>query len=107
MSRATGDLFTGIHSVRAQEVAKQRDDRRQSRTIARVELGNDAQSVLDLIAAERDALPKKLWDVVSTKDTKESTEAKQNALKIYDSYLASLHNKVATILKKPLVIEEQ
>jgi len=107
MSRATGDLFTGIHSVRAQEVAKQRDDRRQSRTVARVELGNDAQSVIDLIAAERAGLPKKLWDLVTTADTKETVEAKKNALKLYDSYLAGLHNKVATILKKPLVIEEE
>lgn len=107
MSRTTGDLFTGIHSVRAQEVAKQRDDRRQSRTIARVELGNDAQSVLDLIKTERDALPKILWEMITPTDTKESMEAKKTAVKMYDTYLAGFHNKVATILKKPLVIEDK
>ena len=98
-SKDDSALYTGITSVSARRVSAKKEIATDKKIQSRNELVPKADLVLDIIDAERDAIPTKIWGLTSSESTEESVRAMLGALRLYNNYLDSLRNQLQNVLR--------
>lgn len=95
-------LYTGITSAASRKVAERRKVEEAKRKKSATDVIPAGAQLLEYIQSEKDAVPTRIWEMISVETPKENVKEVSIALKLYDDMLARLSTQVRLILKKEL-----
>ena len=99
-------LYTGINSASFNKSQKAKSKRRAVRETQRIVLTPAGELLTTEIARERELIGKELANLIHVDTDKEDVKSIVVGLKMADSRLASLHQKLNNILREQKPVEE-